>query len=135
MNVHTIFNDQVPSLFIGVLDPMTNPRAKSYYYSPEIHTSIIEPRNNISHDFILYQNYPNPFNSRTVIPFELPMAQNIEIDIFDPSGKEIFTLFKGRISEGYHELTVDGNNLASGVYYYQIKSHNYTKTNKFVLLK
>jgi len=85
--------------------------------------------------FFVYQNYPNPFNFRTVIPFELQMAQNIEINIFDPSGKEIFTLFKGRISEGYHELTVDGNNLASGIYYYQIRSKNYSQTKKLILLK
>jgi len=83
----------------------------------------------------IYQNYPNPFNSRTVIPFELPNTMNLEINIFDISGRKICEIFKGKKSTGYHEIVWDGRQFTSGVYYYQIKSQNYIQTKKLILIK
>jgi hypothetical protein len=85
--------------------------------------------------FELYQNYPNPFNARTIIPFNLSTTMKFEIKIFNILGIEIFTLFNGIMSTGYHELSWDGSQHSSGVYYYQIKSQNYSQTKKLILLK
>jgi hypothetical protein len=85
--------------------------------------------------FEVYQNYPNPFNSSTVIPFYLPKTMHIEITIFDLSGRDIHTIFDGRKRSGYHEIMFDGNQLSSGVYFYRMRSEDYTEMRKLILLK
>ena len=95
----------------------------------------IEDSDLIPIQFEVDQNYPNPFNSSTIIPFNIPRTINLEIKIFDLSGREIVTLFNGRKQSGYHEIVFEGNKLSSGVYYYRIKSKDYSQTKKFILLK
>ncbi|MBP9096438.1 MAG: T9SS type A sorting domain-containing protein [Ignavibacteria bacterium] len=84
---------------------------------------------------ILEQNYPNPFNPVTVISFQLPSDQNVLLKIYDVNGKEVMTLINGFKEAGIHEVKFDGNNLSSGVYYYQIKSGDFKATKKMILTK
>ncbi|MFZ5517592.1 MAG: lamin tail domain-containing protein [Candidatus Zhuqueibacterota bacterium] len=85
--------------------------------------------------FELYQNYPNPFNSVTTIRFNLPQAQKINISVFNVIGQKIATLIDGFLKAGRGEVHWDAANQVSGVYFYQIKSDNYTMTRRMVLLK
>jgi len=45
------------------------------------------------------------------------------------------TLINGFKEAGIHEVKFDGNNLSSGVYYYQIKSGDFKATKKMILTK
>lgn len=90
--------------------------------------------------FFLYQNYPNPFNPSTIIKFNLPKDGFTTLKIFDLYGKEITTLIKENLSAGTYELkfsTEDLNDksISSGVYFYQLKSGNYSEIRKMILLK
>ena len=86
-------------------------------------------------EFTLFQNYPNPFNSTTVISFHLPQTQLIVLELFDINGKKIKTLLKGILGSGSHSVTINGNNLSSGVYYYSLSSKLAKRVKKCILVK
>ncbi len=89
----------------------------------------------ISDGFVLHQNYPNPFNPVTKISYSIPKSGFVSLKIYDVLGKEISTLVNNEMKAGIHEIEFNGSNLASGVYYYQLRSGNFSETKKFVLIK
>ena len=96
--------------------------------------------NNIPDKFSLYQNYPNPFNPTTKIKFDIPsegksLKAKVKIVIYDILGKEIQTLVNEKLNPGTYEVTFDGSNFSSGVYFYQLRSGEFIETKKLVLLK
>lgn len=94
-----------------------------------------DPSVNIPSDFRLFQNYPNPFNPVTKISFELPAQGNVEVRVYDASGRETALLFSGVKSSGRHELLFDASKLSSGVYFYTMKTDKILLTRKMVLIK
>lgn len=86
-------------------------------------------------EFILYQNYPNPFNPATKIAFNIPEESFVNLTVFNTAGEKIATLISGEMNKGYHEITWDAGEQASGVYFYQLKSGPYTDEKKMILLK
>lgn len=92
----------------------------------------------------LLQNYPNPCADRTTIAFQLPFTSFVSLKIYNILGSEVTTLINEPISNGYHEIKVELTGLASGIYFYQLKSydlsenipaHNFIITNKMVIVK
>ncbi len=95
----------------------------------------------IPNEYKLYQNYPNPFNAGTVIRYSLPVTSMVKITIYDLLGKEVKELQNEKVEEGYHELFVEMNDKASGVYFVMLSAKSldggkyYTETKKIMLLK
>ena len=90
--------------------------------------------------YFLYQNYPNPFNPITIIKFDLKedgkrKTEDVKLVIYDVTGREIVTLVNEQLSPGTYEVTFVGNNLPSGIYFYQLHSGNFIETKKLILLK
>jgi hypothetical protein len=85
--------------------------------------------------FALAQNYPNPFNPSTVIQYQLPIALNVTVKLFDARGDEVCTLVNETQTPGSHEVVVDGSMLASGVYFYRLSAGTFRSTKKLLLLK
>lgn len=85
--------------------------------------------------YALRQNYPNPFNPVTNISYSLAKAGEVEVKVFNVLGMETMTLVNGFENEGDHTIKVDASLLPSGVYFYRIKSGNFTDIKKMVLLK
>jgi len=92
----------------------------------------------------LFQNYPNPFNPATRIKFDIPKFgfptgafgnDNVVLKIFDILGKEISTLVNEPPQPGTYEVTFDGSNLPSGVYFYKLRAGDYTETKKMLMIK
>lgn len=98
---------------------------------------------NSPESFSLEQNYPNPFNPVTHIGYSIPNDGYVSLKVFDLLGEEVATIFKGFQPAGSYITQFDGSNLASGVYFYQVKmrqtidgNENYLMaTKKFNLLK
>lgn len=84
---------------------------------------------------ILYQNNPNPFNPKTIIKYYIQNTSFVSIKIYDILGKEIQSLVNKIQNSGIHEISFDGSNLSSGIYYYSIISNNYKDTKKMLLIK
>jgi photosystem II stability/assembly factor-like uncharacterized protein len=85
--------------------------------------------------FYLSQNYPNPFNPSTKISYTIPKRSNVNIKVFNLLGSEVAELVKGEIEAGYHSIDFNASDLPSGVYFYQLRTENFTATKKLLLLK
>ncbi|MDK9699012.1 MAG: T9SS type A sorting domain-containing protein, partial [bacterium] len=85
--------------------------------------------------FSLYQNYPNPFNSSTSISYSLPKPGNVDLRLFDITGREVATLVNQKQETGSYRVTFDGKNLSSGTYFVRMQAGEFVKTQKMVLLR
>ena len=65
----------------------------------------------------------------------LPISQEVKLSIFDLLGREVQTLVDEKMKAGFHELELDAQKLASGIYLYRLESENFAKTRKMILLK
>jgi Beta-propeller repeat/Secretion system C-terminal sorting domain len=98
-------------------------------YSNEIEVAIIPS------DYILYQNYPNPFNPSTVIKYSLPFESKVNIKFYNSIGQCVREVNEGNRQPGYYELNFNSSGLASGVYFYTIKSISSDGKNNFMAVK
>lgn len=93
--------------------------------------------------FELFQNYPNPFNPNTKIIFVIPssvtlglssraesrdVGSRVQLKVFDVLGSEVATLVDEYKPAGRYEI-------ASGVYFYQLKAGDYVQAKKMILLR
>ena len=83
----------------------------------------------------LSQNYPNPFNPQTRIRFTLEQASQVQLKVYDSAGRLVQTLIDGELNAGLHEPVFDGSGLASGIYFYQLKTNRQTFVKKMTLVK
>lgn len=86
-------------------------------------------------DFYLSQNFPNPFNNSTSFFYTLPKSDYIEIAIYDEKGALVKKLFSGNQSGGKYKVNWKTDDLASGVYIYQVRTSTFKISKKAVLLK
>jgi spore coat protein A len=96
--------------------------------------------NMLPNSFMLLQNYPNPFNPATEIGFHLPDAGYAEVKVFNVLGQEIRTLASKNFSGGVHNVNWDGkdasgNDVSSGMYFYQLRAGDFVQLKKMVLLR
>jgi hypothetical protein len=90
---------------------------------------------NLPGQFALEQNYPNPFNPTTVVRYQLPLASNVRLVVFDLLGREVSSLVNEREGPGSYEVKFDGAGLSSGVYFYRLTADNLVQTRKLMLLR
>ena len=86
-------------------------------------------------EFSLWQNYPNPFNPSTRIAFTLPARTDVRLSVYDVVGREVATLVNEVKSEGRHEVEFSAANIASGVYYYTLRTAGVVETRKMLFMK
>jgi len=91
--------------------------------------------NEIPASFSLSQNYPNPFNPTTIIRFQIKDSKTTTLKVFDLLGREVQTLVNEKLKPGEYEVTFDGSNLPSGVYFYKLQAGDFTETKKMILIK
>lgn len=101
----------------------------------EYHNLNTEVNIGIPLKFELSQNYPNPFNPVTQIDFEIPENGNVNLSIYDNSGKLVSTLTNGFKTAGYYTVNFNATSLASGVYFYRLTSSNFSQVKKMTLIK
>lgn len=95
----------------------------------------VENKQVIDKSWSLSQNYPNPFNPKTTINFSLAKPGAVKLTVYNALGEKVKTLVNGELSEGNHNVQFDGNNLASGIYFYKLETTEFTSTMKMILLK
>jgi aminopeptidase N len=80
--------------------------------------------NEIPNRFALGQNYPNPFNPVTKIRFDITSKSNVEIKVYDVSGRLVSTVVTGVMEAGKYTADFNASYFASGVYYYELRAVN-----------
>ncbi len=87
----------------------------------------------------LDQNYPNPFNPKTNIRFTLPNASAVSLEVRNVLGQLVTTVYAGELPAGSHQFEWDSNSsgrpVASGVYFYTLRTNSEVITKKMMLLK
>ena len=91
-------------------------------------------------EFALFQNYPNPFNPSTQISFDIPKSEFITLRIFNLLGQDVKTLTSKLMNPGRYTFEWDGkdflsNDVASGVYFYEISGESFISRKKMLLIR
>ena len=90
----------------------------------------------VPNEFELYQNYPNPFNNSSKFRIKIANLSNIKVIVYDIQGREVQTLIEEKLKPGVYECSFNGNNLSSGIYFYQlIVDNKIMQTRRVALLK
>ena len=89
--------------------------------------------------FALGQNYPNPFNPSTVIPYQLPTAASVRLEVFNVLGQRVATLVDEEQAAGAHTavwMATDeaGQAVSAGVYIYRLAVGDALATGRMVLV-
>ena len=99
----------------------------------------IENESELPKEFALSQNYPNPFNPNTSIRYAISNKQLVQLKIYDILGSEVATLVNEEKPAGNYEVefksSVGSLQLASGIYFYRLKTGSFVETKKMILIK
>jgi len=79
--------------------------------------------------------YPNPFNSATVFSFSLPHTANVELKVYDVTGRLVQTLSQAKLPAGEHEIKLDAGAWPSGIYFARMQAGAVSKTVKIALIR
>lgn len=86
-------------------------------------------------NFELAQNYPNPFNPTTSIRFELPIAEFVNLTVYNMLGQPVATLVNQQLSAGAHQVQFNALDLSSGTYIYRIQAGTFVSSKRMMLVK
>jgi hypothetical protein len=105
-----------------------------------IKATVVENEISNVEGFQLYQNYPNPFNPSTKISWQSPIGSWQTLKVYDALGNEVATLLNEYKPAGTYEVEFNVAQesipaIASGIYFYQLKSGNFIQTKKMLYLK
>jgi len=96
-----------------------------------IHSEVVT----IPGEYVLYQNYPNPFNPKTIISYQLPMVNEVDLVIYNLVGQKIATLVSEKQEAGHNQVEWNATGFASGVYYYHLVAEDFKEVKKMILLR
>jgi photosystem II stability/assembly factor-like uncharacterized protein len=85
--------------------------------------------------YALDRNYPNPFNPATTFRFSVPEQTHVELAIYDLNGKLVDKLVNEERPPGVYEVRWDARSFASGTYFVSMKTTEYSRVQKIMLLK
>jgi len=160
--VYAIFMARGSDNIQSVAELKNTARAIQDYWDNIIYTDVEdENSSNLPTYFALSQNYPNPFNPTTTIRYSIPSSviassdfeakQSNEISsvtsfprndekkvilvVYDILGRQVKTLINENQKPGNYSVEFDASKLTSGVYFYRLKTGDFIKTRKMLLLK
>jgi hypothetical protein len=90
----------------------------------------------IPEEYALEQNYPNPFNPSTVIEFSLPEnVGNVKLSIYNSLGEKVAELVNTALTAGKYSYQWNAQNIATGMYIYELRTEKFVSIKKMLLLK
>jgi photosystem II stability/assembly factor-like uncharacterized protein len=108
----------------------------------------VETSTELPKHYILEQNYPNPFNPVTKIKYQIPLGFAaspfskggikggfVTLKVYDILGNEVATLVNEEKPAGTYEVEFNGSKLSSGIYFYQLRTGNFSETKKMLMMK
>ncbi len=98
-------------------------------------TDVDENPTSVPDAYQLLQNYPNPLNPETNIRYSVPKGTQVTLKVFDVLGNEVATLVNEFKNAGEYNTKWQPSNVSSGVYFYELRTDDFVKTNKMILLR
>jgi hypothetical protein len=105
-----------------------------------LEATAIDPRDRVVISNLLHDAYPNPFNPTTTIRVEMVTSELASLEVYNVLGQRVNTLFNGMMKTGLNTFTWNGtdnhgNNVASGLYFYQLKYGQQVQTKAVMFIK
>ncbi len=125
--------DQYPTLVFDSLVQLGYP--SGFNVVQPTPTGVIQVANELPTEYQLYQNYPNPFNPVTTIKYDIPKKVLVVIKIYDITGREVEELVNQEQEQGRYEISWSADRLSSGIYFYTIRTKDFSDTKRMVLIK
>ncbi len=124
------------SLALGKSDIYAGTNGRGVWSRPlsEV-TNVADHHGVVSETFFLFQNSPNPFNPSTAISYQLSTPGRVNLKVYDILGREVMTLVNEVKQPGKYVAQFDGSRLASGVYFYRLRGHDFAQVKKMLLLR
>jgi hypothetical protein len=97
--------------------------------------SVTYPSRSEPGPFTLLQNYPNPFNPRTAISVTATARNHGSLRVLDVLGREVSKLWEGMLIPGTVTVSWNASDVASGIYFCQLRAGPYVQTRKMTLIK
>lgn len=95
----------------------------------------LESGKDVPDELTLHQNYPNPFNPVTQIQYSLPVAGQTELSVFDLTGRLVAQPVNSRQAAGTYRVQWNAEGVASGIYFYRLKTKSGVISKKMMLIK
>jgi len=89
----------------------------------------------VSTQFVLEQNYPNPFNPSTIIRYSISERTEVKLAVYDLGGRQVALLTSGVKNPGSYQMNFNAENLASGIYVYQLTAGDFIQSKKMALVR
>ncbi|MBN2366082.1 MAG: T9SS C-terminal target domain-containing protein, partial [Calditrichaeota bacterium] len=129
---------QIKLWYVGVVGDTNS--GTLYFDNLRVKYPVLTPildqgKSEIPADFNLFQNYPNPFNPTTTIRYKIDQPENVVLEVFNLLGQKVSTLVDKRQHGGIYQVSFDGKNLSSGVYFCRLQAGGQVKINKMILMK
>ena len=91
-------------------------------------------------EYALFQNYPNPFNPSTQITFDVPNSEFVMLRVYNLLGQDVQTLINKSMAPGRYTVEWNGNDMlnndvASGVYFYELRGESFISRKKMLLIR
>ena len=121
-----------------VINLVTDPgyiHEQGFWYMPWFFVTAVEDEDQTPRANRLDQNYPNPFNPVTTIRFALRSPSRVTLKIYNALGRHVMTLMDREMAAEEHTVTFNARGLASGVYFYRLKTAEFDQTRKMVILR
>ena len=161
--VYAIFMARGSSNIQSVAELKKSARLLHEFWGNDIPVSVSRNNNLTPTQFSLSQNYPNPFNPSTTIKYSIPQStvilskaknlqdfssqspqvngapqndnMNVTLIVYDVLGRKVKTLVNQKQAPGNYEVEFNASKLASGVYFYQLKTTGFVQVKKMIYLK
>jgi len=98
-------------------------------------TSVVAENELLPKYYNLQQNYPNPFNPQTTIGFDVKEFTAVSLKLYNIRGQLVSTLVDKKMQPGQYKILFNADDLASGIYFYQIQMGKYQSIKKMILLQ
>jgi hypothetical protein len=100
----------------------------------------VETGNSETPRFALGRVLPNPSSGKTRVRFQVPARSQVDLRVYDVSGRQVRSLARRVVDAGTHETTWDGRDdlgraAVSGVYFVKMESEAFRATRTVVLRK
>lgn len=124
----------------GAILRMTNANSATHNgFWPGVNSSFPNPvrdeRAPIPNNFAFSPAFPNPFNPSTVLSFSLPRTSEIQLNIFDVTGRLVATPVSGKYQAGVYSTLWSPEKLASGVFFARLDTPGFSNTQRLHLIK
>ncbi len=114
----------------GVAGTLTQPVTLDPSRTTDVETDLGIPA-----DYVLSPSQPNPFADKAVLRYGVPQSGHVRLVVYDLLGREVRRVVDREQGAGYHRVTFEGSDLASGVYVLRLEAGGRTETQRMVLVR